>query len=124
MIPTSAPADAPPIGAGGTVDGKWFIPVDIDIYQPGQWRKVSGGNLSYTYMNRGMQREVNDPTSADQIILPDPTCSFADFWAEVLKHDAPQSAVAIIDYDQNGYEFNISDVSINLEFGMDCQFMK
>jgi hypothetical protein len=122
VIPTDAPADAPPIGAGGAMDGKWFIPVTIDIYQPGQWRKVTSNSLSYTYVNRGMQRDTDDPTSADQLILPDPSCSFAKMWTEAIKRDAPSSAVAIIDYDAYGYHFRISDVSISLEFGLNCRW--
>jgi hypothetical protein len=123
VIPTTRPANAPPIGAGGSVDDEWFIPVEIDIYQPGQWRKVTSGSNSYTYVNRGMQRDVDDPTSSDQTILPDPTCSFADLWAVALTKDAPSEAVAIIDYDQSGYSFRISDVSINLYFNMQCKLI-
>jgi hypothetical protein len=123
LIPTTAPANAPPIGAGGSADGEWYIPVDIDIYQPGQWRRVSGGSTSYTYVNKGMQRDVDDPVSWERTLLPDPTCSFADLWAVALTKDAPSSAVAIIEYDERGYSFRISDVSISLYFDMDCQLI-
>jgi hypothetical protein len=122
VIPTTAPADAPPVGAGGSTTGQWYIPVDIDIFQPGQWRKVSSNRVSYTYVNKGMQRDVDDPTSSQQTILADPTCSFAGLWEEAIKHDAPESAVAIIGYDESGYHFSISDVSISLDFDTECQF--
>ncbi|MBZ0286193.1 MAG: hypothetical protein K8I30_01160, partial [Anaerolineae bacterium] len=121
VIPTTAPADAPPIGAGGSADGEWYLPVEIAIFQPGQWRKVTSSRGSYTYVNKGMQRDVNDPTSNAPMILSDPTCSFADLWQEAIKHDAPQSAVAIIEYHASGYRFSISDVSIHLDFDMDCR---
>ncbi len=124
VIPSGPPADAPPIGAGGATNGKWYIPVDIDIYQPGQWRKVSSNSGSYSYMNKGMERDTGSPTSNEPTILPDPTCSVADLWAEAIKHDAPESAVAIIDYDVSGYRFSISDVSIVLDFDMDCKLIE
>lgn len=122
VIPTNAPADAPPIGAGGSTNGQWYIPVDIDIYQPGQWRKVTSSSVSYTYVNKGMQRDVDDPTSSQQTILADPTCSFVELWQEAIKHDAPESAVATIGYDESGYHFSISDVSVYLDFDANCQF--
>ncbi len=121
VIETARPADAPPIGAGGSTTGKWYIPVDIHIFQPGQWRQVTSSSVSYTYINKGMERDVDDPTSSDQTILPDPTCSFADLWQIALTKDAPSEAVAIIRYNEDGYDFTISDASIYLEFGMDCR---
>ena len=121
VIPTTAPANAPPIGAGGSTTGQWYLPVDIDIFSPGQWRNVSGSSVSYTYVNKGMERDVSDPTSSDQTILSDPTCPLAALWQEAVKHDAPQSAVAIISYDTGGYNFSINDVSVYLQFDPDCQ---
>lgn len=121
VIPTTAPADAPPIGAGGSTSGKWYIPVDIDIAQPGQWWHVTSGSSEYSYMTKGMEREADDPTSSDQTLLADPTCPFATLWQEAIKHDAPQSAVAIIRYDADGYDFTISDVSVYLEFDANCK---
>ena len=99
VVPSGPPADAPPIGAGGATDGKWYIPVDIDIFQPGQWRSVSSGSNSYSYVHKGMERDTGSPTSSDPAILPDPTCSFADMWTVAMKNDAPEAAVAIIDYE-------------------------
>jgi hypothetical protein len=120
VIPTTAPANAPPVGAGGSTNGKWYIPVDIDIYEPGQWRHVTSSNVEYDYMNKGMERDTSTPTSSDQTILSDPACSFADLWQTAIQHDAPQSAVAVIRYDESGYDFNISDVSIYLQFDTNC----
>lgn len=118
------PADAPPVGAGGSANGIWYAPITIQAYEPGQWRSVSriGGGVSteYTYMNKGMEREVNDPTSNRQSIVPFPQCSFANMWQEALKLDAPENAVAIISYDYTGYDFRISDAGIFLRFSQDC----
>jgi hypothetical protein len=119
------PPDAPPIGAGGSVDGLWFEPVEIRAYQPGQWRSVTrtGGGVrtSYSYMNRGMQRETGDPTTSPDPAISDPACSFAELWRVALQRDAPESAVAIIDYESDGYTFSISDISLHLEFTQDCK---
>jgi hypothetical protein len=124
VVPSGPPADAPPIGAGGAADGKWFIPVDIDIYQPGQGRHVSSSSVSYSYVNQGMDRDTSTATSTEPTILPDPTCSFADMWVEAFKHDAPEAAVATIDYEEDGYSFNINDMSIWLNFDMECQLIE
>jgi hypothetical protein len=124
VVPSGPPADAPPIGAGGAADGKWFIPVDIDIYQPGQGRHVSSSSVSYSYVNQGMDRDTSTATSNEPTVLPDPTCSFADMWVEAFKHDAPETAVATIDYDSEGYRFSISDLSIWLNFDMKCQLVE
>lgn len=115
------PADAPPVGAGGSTSGTWYEPVEIRAYQPGQWRRVSGSSLSYTYMNQGMQREVDSPRATlPSPIVPLPACSYGDLWDVALAQDAPAEAVAIIEYDANGYTFSISDVSLRLQFDLNC----
>lgn len=116
---TPRPADAPPIGAGGTA-GKWYENISIEAYQPGKWWSVSSSSGDYSFMNKGMEREVEKPTSSQPTTVPAPRCSFADLWAEALKHDAPRDAVAIIEYDRYGYRFSISGLSIDLRFDMEC----
>jgi hypothetical protein len=37
-----------------------------------------------------------------------------------IAEGAPEDAVALIDYDEDGYTFNIPDV-VYLRFGMDCK---
>jgi hypothetical protein len=122
------PADAPPVGAGGTKGGKWYQPITIDVYEPGQTRHVTsiGGGISteYNYTNQGMEKNLEDPTTnpSDEIISA-PTCSFADFWKEALKKDAPSDAVAVIEYNSDGYEFNIVGTLV-LRFDQDCNLVK
>ncbi len=123
-----APADAPPIGAGGANTGPWYEPITIEAYQPGQWRSVSriggGVSLKYSYMNKGMERKTSKSTSSAQRIAASPECAFADLWKVAITKDAPKSAVAIIQYDANGYGFSISGLSVNLQFGMDCKLKR
>jgi hypothetical protein len=119
------PADAAPIGAGGSNTGPWYEPIRIRAYQPGQWRQVtrSGGGVSlrYSYMNRGMERDAGAPTTNAETVAPDPACSLADLWQVALTKDAPREAVAVIEYDAAGYEFRISGLSVDLGFDMDCK---
>ena len=116
------PPNAPPIGAGGANTDPWYEPIEIRLYQPGQWRRVTSSNVSYTYANQGMDRDVDSAVNGlPSPAIEPPACAFADLWAVALTKDAPAEAVAIIGYDANGYEFSISGLSINLEFGMDCK---
>jgi hypothetical protein len=116
------PADAPPIGAGGANTGPWYEPITIKAYKPGQWWNVTRGNSEYSYMNQGLERETSSPRNdmTDQIVA-DPSCSFGDFWQVALKKDAPKDAVATINYDQYGYSFSISGLSVDLRFDMTCR---
>lgn len=114
------PEDAPPVGAGGSAGGKWYEFIDIDAYQPNQWRRVSGSQ-NYSYMNQGMERDVSAPRTLSSTFIPPPECSFADLWTVAMTQDAPRDAVAVIEYDSEGYDFRISDVSISLRFDTECQ---
>ncbi len=118
-VPT--PADAPPVGAGGTINGSWYMRVDIKAYEPGQWRHVTSGSSEYDYMNKGMEREEYKPTTSVPDILPTPVCSFASLWKVALEHDAPANAVATISYDTRGYHFSIRDTSVSFDFDNDCR---
>lgn len=119
------PKDAPPVGAGGTTTGKWYEPVEADVYEPGQWRHVSkmGGGVSteYSYMNKGIDLDRSDPTTSPDTFVDDPKCSAKDLWKIAIQKGAPADAVANIDYDDGGYNFYISNADINLDFGMDCK---
>jgi hypothetical protein len=118
------PPDAPPVGAGGTLNGGWYEQVNISVYTPGQWRHVTSGSSEYSYMNRGMQRDTDSPTTTKPDVLPTPTCSFADLWKVALEYKAPADAVATIEYDHEGYHFDIRDTTVDLDFGMDCRLKK
>ncbi len=122
------PADAPPVGAGGTKGGKWYEPVTIDVYEPGQTRHVTsiGGGISseYNYTNQGMEKDVQSPTTNPSgETISKPTCSFADLWQVAIKEDAPEDAVAIIEYNSDGYVFNIVGTLV-LEFDKECNIVK
>ena len=120
------PDNAAPVGAGGANTGDWYEPITIDASQPGKWWSVSktSGNVTtkYSYMNQGMERETSTPENGlDSEIVPAPACSFAELWKVALKKDAPKDAVATIEYDQNGYRFNIIGLGYDLDFDTKCQ---
>lgn len=124
LRPVPRPDDAPPVGVAGTTNGQWYEPITVSAYRPGQRRRVTqiGGGVSssYDYVNQGMTKDVSEPTTSPfGETIEAPTCSFTDFWETALTQDAPRDAVAIIEYDEEGYTFNISGV-VYLRFDHDC----
>jgi hypothetical protein len=119
------PADAPPVGAGGSPDDRWYEKVEVKLRRPGQlWTVTSGGN-SYQYVNLGMEQDVSRPTThTPGEATSKPICSFKTLWDAALKQDAPTSAVATIRYNANGYEFSIRDTNIRLNFNWECQVVR
>jgi hypothetical protein len=124
VIPAERPADAPPIGAGGST-GPYEQIVTIKAFQPGQMRSVTrmsgGSSTSYTYRHLGLERDIDDPMPADEETFPPPACSLAMLWEEAIRQDAPRDAVAMISYEDGEYEFSISDVRVNLTFDQSCE---
>ncbi|MFV9504831.1 MAG: hypothetical protein AB4911_09730 [Oscillochloridaceae bacterium umkhey_bin13] len=122
-LEVAPPENAPPIGAGGL--GTWYRRVSIHAYRPGQQGRVSstgaGGSVTYTYVNEGMTRDIDDPATGTFTFLPTPTCAFADLWQVALERGAPANAVASIEYDDEGYDFRIRDVNFRLRFDNTCQ---
>jgi hypothetical protein len=121
------PADAPPVGVAGSTKGPWYEPITIEAYQPGQQRRVTstggGVSTSFTYVNEGMTKQVEDPTTNPfDEIAPEPTCDFVDLWKAAIREGAPEEAVAIIDYDAEGYSFNIVG-TIVVRFDHDCKVL-
>lgn len=118
----SAPDNAPPIGAGGSTTGRWYQVTQVDVYSPGQWRRVTGSS-DYTYLHKGMELDSYDPTGTEPTTIPLPRCSYAVLWEQALKDEVPDSAVASITYDASGYTFSISDLDYHAEFDRDCQYL-
>lgn len=118
------PDNAPPIGAGGANTEAWYEPIEIEAYQPGKWWHVTSGSSEYSYMNKGMERDTSSPRNGlPSPVLDDPQCSLVELWEQAINKDAPRDAVATITYDQNGYEFTISGLSIYLQFDMNCRLV-
>jgi hypothetical protein len=121
VLEVPRPDDAPPVGAGGANTGPWYQTVIIEVGNPGQWYTVRSGNSSYSYKNEGMERETRSPSAnLYHDIVPAPTCDLAAFWEVARSEDAPLDAVATITYDDRGYRFRITGLSIDLEFDQDC----
>ncbi len=115
-----------PVGADGSEEGVLYQPVDIEIEPPWQLynRSISSGGsrTTYTYLTLGMDRNIHDPRpDVPDDAIPAPVCDFADLWAEAIERGAPEDAVAVIRYDENGYSFMIQGTSITLNFTADCK---
>jgi hypothetical protein len=123
--PTDPPANAPPIGTGGNSGGDWYEPVEIEAYQVGQRRTTSvysgSARIRFQWVNMGLTRQVKDKTTSVGTILEAPRCSLAKLWNYALSQDVPAEAVAIIQYDANGYDFSISGTPYRFRFDQACQ---
>lgn len=120
--PTDAEGkEAPPLGAGGTGTDQWYQTVSVEADQPGRTWHIESGSSEYSFTNQGLTREWDTPQNRiPGTAIPAPECSFATLWQIALEREAPSEAVAIIRYDEDGYEFSISDTGIRLNFDTDC----
>jgi len=105
------PPDAPPVGAGGKLNERWYQPVYVDIEGPDSFNEKPQ-----------LRHNNGKPTNSTQQAIPAPTCSLKQFWSVALEKGAPRDAVATIYYSNRGYSFSISDTSVRLEFNNQCAF--
>jgi hypothetical protein len=119
-----APKDAAPIGAGGSIDGRWFETLHIEAYQPGKRRQVTsiGGKIAqrFWFINRGLEIKagsVSGKPAAPEV--PRPACGFSSLWDSAIARGAPAEAVAQFTYDARGYLFNIPGV-FTRRYRSDC----
>ncbi len=106
-----------PLGAGGGVPKDRFFDVRAEAphtVHPGD----EDGN---SFMNLGLMRMARSEPLARTEPAPQPTCSFAQLWADALKMGAPKTAVAVITYDAGGYAFRIEDTPLRIVFNGKCQ---
>jgi hypothetical protein len=125
--------EAPPLGAGGVEGGFWYKSIDVDVYEPGQWRHVtsmgSGGSSEYSYQNKGMDKDEGSVIYGKPVEITEPKCSFKDLWAAVIEKGAPKDAVADIEYNlrydgKPRYTFDISGTDYDYDFGEDCKMIE
>lgn len=107
-----APKAAPPVGAGGSPDGRWYQSLRVEASRPGKRRQVTqiGGGIAqrYWYVNQGLDLDAGDVSGKPgQRPVPPPACSFVRLWEIAIAQGAPKDAVAQIRYDARGYAFNI-----------------
>jgi hypothetical protein len=112
-----------PLGApNSTADAEvLYQAVSISVWKPYQMRGVSTSN-NYSYMHLGMEREIDEPVrNRPAEAIPAPVCTFAELWATAIeKADAPAEAVAVIQYNAEGYYFYINDTDVRVYFDFDC----
>lgn len=119
-----APKTAPPVGAGGSTDSRWYQSLRVDALNPGKRRQVSqiggGGAHRYWYVSRGLDLVAGEVSGKPgRRPVPPPKCAFARLWNAAIAQGAPKEAVAQIRYDVRGYTFNIPGIFIR-RFGADC----
>ncbi|HEY0504562.1 MAG TPA: hypothetical protein VGD42_13845 [Lysobacter sp.] len=122
----AAPVDAPPLGAGGSPDGRWHEAIQVEVARPWRMRSVrrtggEHGGANVQYFSRGMERRVDAPSGrAPDPALLAPACSFRQLWDAAVARGASPDAVAIIEYERDGYTFNIPDARFVLRFDPRC----
>lgn len=112
---TTLPVNAKPIGAGGNAEG-----VQYNITRVVLDSKNDGFHLINFIMDSDywvMTQPVYEPTQP-------PTCLLRDLWAAALAAGAPQLAVAVIEYDADGYEFEIRDTDFRFRFDAGCRLLE
>ncbi len=119
-----APDPAPPVGAGGSADGRWFQSLRIEAIKPGKRRqttRIGGGSAERLwYVSRGLDRHAGDVTGApSQAAIPLPTCDLANLWTLAIAQGAPPDAIARIRYDARGYTLAVPGI-FNGRYGLDC----
>jgi hypothetical protein len=114
VVPMADPPDnAPPVGAGRGPNDKWFKRVRVECGSIGKRQTVSrsngGSTTKFSFTNEGMTIERKDPESGQippAVDAPKLLCS--DLWSMAIRKGAPNDAVAMISYDQQGYNFHIT----------------
>lgn len=115
-----------PLGAPGYQEGDTaYELVTISINRPFRNISVTSGSHSSNYIDFGMSRSIRDLHSTATIpeAVSMPTCPIDELWNLAQDYDAPSNAVAVIEYKDNQYHFQIRDVRIDLTFDADCNLV-
>jgi hypothetical protein len=115
------PPNAPPVGAGGSVKGDWYETITVRVYEPGQRRRITSSSARVDYVNKGMERRVEEPTGTPPATIVAPTCTLQAIWQQAIIRGARPDAVANIDYTKDGYHFMIQGTPVNFRLGPDCR---
>lgn len=127
-IVAEAPANPPPVGAGGSADGRWRRRVMVLAERKGGHRTHSVGGTTYYRHTRGLMdsRFEVEPGRVDSSGRL-PSCDLRGFFQEAMRLGAPQhNVVAEINYVAGGdrseptYVFEIPGTDIRLVFNESC----
>jgi len=114
-----APADAPPVGAGGSPDGRYHERIDVNVSRPGM-RTVAANGSSQDYRFLGMEKNVSTLPGAPEWVLPAPACTLATLWKGLAAAGAPAGAVAFVHYGSDGWDLYVADTTARASYGTDC----
>ncbi|MBT3223456.1 MAG: hypothetical protein HN348_30665 [Proteobacteria bacterium] len=121
LCPTVADPDLP-VGAGGGGTLRTSI---IRVGAPGYIHQTSTGssgpNTKIRVKHRGMIEMSTDLADEEdrEDVVPPPTCSPTQLWEQV--EGLPSNAVAVISYDDHGYNFSVEDTEIRQAFDFSCK---
>ncbi len=114
---TTTPSNEAPLGAGGSASGGVNAErAFVMLVKPGP-----AGTYRDQYYNFGMERSTAPAEALTQPIIPAPQCALTQLWQAAIKQGAPANAVAVISYDNSGYDFNIDAANVHLSFDENCQ---
>lgn len=118
------PKDAPPIGAGRKPGDIWIQDVTVRVYEPGMRRHVTRTNgasrSSYSYTNEGMDVDRSSPQMGSlEGALPNPKITTKQMWDFAVSKGADKDAVARVSFEDDGYEFTISELKYHIRWDAD-----
>lgn len=120
---SDAPENNVPPGAPGySADGQKYDLITVELSRPFQMWSVTTNGSTSSYINLGMDRDVREASFSEipeETVLP-PACAFTELWQLARSYDAPTNGVAIIEYDEDGYDFRINGTGVDLEIDHDC----
>ena len=111
-----------PVGAGGGGTLRTSI---VRVGAPGFFEQTktggAGPNTKIRVKHRGMVEMDTKTADAEdrEEVVPPPTCSPKELWEKV--EGLPVNAVAVINYDDHGYNFSVEDTEIRQNFDFNCK---
>jgi hypothetical protein len=112
---TTLPINAKPIGAGGNAEGVQYNMTRLIL---------DSKNDGFHLINFIMDADYWIVTQTGYEPAPPPTCPLRDLWATALAAGASDLAVATIEYDAEGYDFEIRDTDFRFRFGVECALIE
>lgn len=110
-----------PVGAGGGTQKVRHV--FVRATQLG-WKQTGTGPRGEKYydLNLGMRRrEIERDFYPFLAPSEPPTCSLAALWKSAMEKGAPHNAVAVIDYKQGVYDFEIEGTEFRFKFDAKCR---
>jgi hypothetical protein len=126
--PAPPPATSPPVGAGGSLDGRWTQRAMVVVERPGRQLVSNMGGETVYRLSRGLLVIESVPEAGDSAAVElGPSCPLAELFRVAIEQGAPdRNVVATIHYLSSDaaspyYYFEIADTPFKYIFGADCR---